>query len=218
MRTLTVGAVMTKDVAVVSPGTEFKDIAELLARRRISAVAVVDGETLVGVVSEADLLPKEQYAGEPAHHSRFGIHRDGRQRRKAAAVLARDLMTAPARTVGVAESLSAVARQLTGTGLRRLFVVDGDKLVGVIARRDLVGVFLRADAEIKSEIERDVFGKALLADPACYSVTVRNGEVMLLGRVERRSLVTAAGELAALVPGVVGVCNRLGYVWDDKRE
>lgn len=59
MRTLTVGAVMTRELSTVTPDTEFKDIAALLTREAISAVPVVDDQgTLQGVVSEADLLPK----------------------------------------------------------------------------------------------------------------------------------------------------------------
>lgn len=218
MRTLTVGAVMTTDLCVISPDTEFKDIAHLLARWKVSALPVVDDDgTLVGVVSEADLLPKEEFATDHVKPARLGGRRARRQRQKAGALRARDLMTAPARTVDVREPLPAVARHLTGSGLRRLFVLEDGKLAGVLARRDLLGVFLRPDAEIKAEIEAEVFGKVLLATPDRYSVTVHNGAVFLLGRLERRSSVAAAGKLAAVVPGVVEVRNRLDYVWDDHR-
>ncbi|WP_236794259.1 CBS domain-containing protein [Amycolatopsis sp. GM8] len=212
MRTLTVGEVMTRDVCAVPPDAEFKEIAVLLARRRISAVPVVEnGGTLLGVVSEADLLPKEEHVGERTRHAGHRV-----RRHKAEASRARDLMTAPARTIDIDVPLPVAARELAASGMRRLFVMDGERLVGVLARRDLLGVFLRPDGELKAEIETEVFGHALLASPGCYSVTVRGGEVLLLGRVERRSQVTAAGKLTALVPGVVEVRNRLDYVWDDQ--
>ncbi|KAA9153482.1 CBS domain-containing protein [Amycolatopsis acidicola] len=199
---------MTRDVHTVPPEAEFKDIARLLARERISAVPVVAGDgTVLGVVSEADLLPKQQRA--PGRHAR-------RWRHKAEASLARDLMTSPARTVDIGAPLAEVVRQLLDAGVRRLFVLDDGKLAGVLARRDVVGVFLRGDEELAAEIEDEVFHRALLADPGRYSITVVNGDVTLLGRLERKSAVRAAGELSALIPGVLSVCNRLDYVWDDE--
>lgn len=212
MRTMTVGAVMTRNLSTVTPDTEFKDVAALLAREAISAVPVVDADgTLEGVVSEADLLPKEEYVG--ATHRRFG----GRRAHKAAALRARDLMTSRVRTVDIRAQLPAVARELARGGMRRLFVLDEGKLVGVVARRDLLGVFLRPDDEVRDEVRGEVFELALHADPVSYSVTVKNGLVTLLGRLERKSAAVAAGTLTALVPGVVDVCNRLDYVWDDER-
>lgn len=217
MRTLTAGSVMTTQPCTVSPDAEFKDIATLLSGAGISAVPVVDEDgVLIGVVSEADLLPKEEHA-VMAGPSRFAGRRAQRDWRKASAVRARDLMTSPVRTVDIDTPLTWVARELSGDHLRRLFVVDGGRLVGVVARRDLLGVFLRPDAEVRAEIVDEVFGRVLHANPASYSVTVHNGVVTLLGRLERKSAVTAAGELTPLVPGVVDVCNRLDYVWDDER-
>lgn len=211
MRTLTAGAVMTTDLVTVKPDTEFKDIAALLASAGISAVPVVDAARgLVGVVSEADLLPREEAVNT-------GI-RDRGRRRKADALLARDLMTSPVRTVDVDEALPEVARQLAAHHLRRLFVLRDGKLAGVIARRDLVAVFLRPDDEIRAEIETEVFGDALGAEPGSYSVTVADGCVTLLGRLSRSTATLIAADLTARVPGVLEVRNRLDYVWQDERR
>lgn len=159
---------MTRDLVTVTPDTEFKEIAALMAGAAVSAVPVVgpDG-ALAGVVSEADLLP-------------------------------------------------AVAKRLAGHHLRRLFVLDGGKLVGVIARRDLMGVYLRPDTDVQAEVEAEVFDRVLRARPGSYRVSVTGGCVTLLGLLERRSAVRIAGQLTAQVPGVLEVRNRLDYVWQDQ--
>lgn len=211
---LTVDAVMTKNPFTVTPDTEFKDIAALLTREEISAVPVVEDGTLAGVVSEADLLCKEDTSRTAP--TMFSGKSTRSHWRKAQAVRARDLMTVPVRTVELGSSAAAVAHELTTAGLRRLFVVDHGKLVGVVSRRDLLGVFLRPDPDVRREVEEEVFIQVLRAEPASFTVTVERGVVTVLGRLERRSAVSSAERLIALVPGVVGVRNRLGYVWNDE--
>ena len=64
-----VGDVMTRDVVSVAPTAGYKEIADLMVRRSISAVPVVDAQRQVlGVVSEADLLAKLEYADRVPRH------------------------------------------------------------------------------------------------------------------------------------------------------
>ncbi|EME55093.1 CBS domain-containing protein [Amycolatopsis decaplanina] len=208
----TVSEVMTTDPIAVAPDTGYKRIAALMARQRISAVPVVDDSGApVGVVSEADLLARFR-SPRPAllagHHARD-------ESRKAKALLAKDLMTAPVVTVDAGASLAAAAVRLAKKDVRRLFVVEDAKLVGVVSRRDLLSSFRRADQEIRGEIERDVLTGALRVTPGQASVTVTDGVVTLLGRLDNRGAVERAGSLAKEVPGVVEVRNRLDFVWDD---
>ncbi|MGH8709523.1 MAG: CBS domain-containing protein, partial [Burkholderiales bacterium] len=56
--------IMTSPVLTVGPETQIKEIAALLFERRISAVPVVDGGALVGIVSEADLLHRQEIGTE----------------------------------------------------------------------------------------------------------------------------------------------------------
>ena len=61
---LTVADVMTRDVVTTAPETPFKQIEQLMAEHRVSALPVVDSEgVVVGVVSEADLLLKAEAEG-----------------------------------------------------------------------------------------------------------------------------------------------------------
>ena len=207
----TVADVMTTDVIRVEPDTPFKDIVDLVVGEAISAVPVVDAHSvLVGVVSEADLLCKQEFHGVEREPSDRRLRTEWR---KAAGVTAHDVMTTPVATITVDVPLTEAAGRLLRSGLRRLFVVDGDRLVGVLARRDLLRGFLRGDSDIRREIERDVFDRRLAADPRRVRVTVENGVVWLTGRLEWQGDVAAAERLSRSVAGVIGVRNRLDYAW-----
>lgn len=218
---LTVGAVMTPAPVAVSPDTNLTDIVALLAKERISAVAVVDGDGApIGVVSEAD-LPNAERTDDSGNGERSGTHAARRpvdSRARPDGNRASDLMSVPVRTIAAGTPIAEAARELGTRGLHRLFVVDGEgKLTGVVTRADLLDVYLRPDHDVQREIEKEVFGRVLRAEPASFSVSVDHGVVTVLGRLERRSAVTSAGRLIPLVHGVIGVRNRLDYVWDDER-
>lgn len=218
MRHETVQAVMTRDPVTVGLDTPFKDIAELLDERGISAVPVVDESGVpVGVVSEADLLAKAEFQDRDEPPSRFA----GPQRRqewlKAQALTAADLMSLRLVTVGPDTPLPVAARKLARTGVRRLLVIDDDgRLVGIMSRRDLLQPFLRDDEQILAEVREEVLQRALWLWPADVGVTVEDGVVTLSGTVERRSEAEIAVRLTRALPGVVAVQDRLEYSWDDR--
>ncbi len=212
MRT-TVSQVMTDSPIAVTPDTTYKRLAGLMALHRISAIPIVDEAGVpIGVVSEADLLARFR---RPRASFVSGRHAKD-EVRKATGLLAKDLMTEPVLTVGGAESVEAAATLLARKGVRRLFVVEDGKLTGVVSRRDLLSNFQRPDEEIRHDIERDVLAGILWVAPGQASVTVQDGVVTLLGRLDNRGAVERAGALVADVAGVVEVRNRLDFVWDDE--
>ncbi len=192
----TVSAVMTRLPVSVPAAAPLPTVAAVLASRQVSAVPVVDrAGAPVGVVSELDLI-------------RAGLRHDVDSR------TARDVMTGPIVTVTAGEPLAAAARLLVSAGVRRLFVVENGRLTGVLARRDLLTAYLCPDDEVRAQVEHDV--RALLSGPdELVNVTVRDGVVLLLGRVGWRSELGPLGAAAAAVPGVVEVRNRVGAFWDD---
>ncbi|NUT99223.1 MAG: CBS domain-containing protein [Saccharothrix sp.] len=218
MREPEIQTVMTREVVTVRPDTPFKEIVERLAAGAFSAVPVVDDDGRpLGVVSEADLLPKEQYRGGIDERPGVLAGRAPRRRwRQAHGVTAQDLMTAPVRTTTPTTRLSDAAGQLAESGVRRLFVVDRDgRLVGVLSRRDLLSVFLREDAEVEADVVQQILGRALWLEPAAVTVEVVDGVVTLRGHIERRSEVDMAIRLTRALPGVVDVEPHLSYGWDD---
>lgn len=207
----TVKDVMTTHVVAVRLNATYKEMAAKLRELRVSAFPVIDDENkVVGVVSEADLLTKE--ALEYSAPSLVGGILHGRERAKAAAVTAGDLMTRPPVTIGPRESVSHAARLMYSRKVKRLPVVDDDgRLVGIVTRTDVLGVYSRPDAEIRHDIIENVIVRTVLTDPARFTVTVKDGVVTVEGRPESAAVGRdMIGEIRH-VEGVVAVRDRLAY-------
>ncbi|MFY1594195.1 CBS domain-containing protein [Micromonospora sp. WMMD737] len=217
MRTWQVGDVMTRKVTTVGEQTPYREIVDALVRRGISGVPVVDGSRRVlGVVSESDLLHKVERAGHPDERRVFEGRRRRTAREKADALLARDLMTAPAVATWPEATISAAARQMDRESVKRLPVLDDlGRLVGIVTRGDLLRVHLRTDAEIREDVVQEVLRRVLAVRDGLVTVRVRGGEVTLDGRLDRRSAVELAVRLAGQVSGVVRVTSTLAYDVDD---
>ena len=216
MREPDVASVMTTQVFTARPDTPFKDLVRMITEQGISAVPVVDEHTRpVGVVSEADLLAKQEFhAGrdEQPHGDRAGRERWYR----ALAWTAGELMTTPVHTVPAGKPVSVAARMLSAEQVRRLFVVDDSgRIAGVVARRDLLKVYLRSDEELRESIEALLRSPAVGLPERTVGVSVRDGTATVDGVVDsaRQAEIVARAVLA--LPGVVGMRNNLRYVVDD---
>ena len=209
--------VMTTEVVTAEPSTRFKEIAALLAQHRISAVPVVDADRRVlGIVTEADLLLKQEHPDPKADVSLIWTRRRRRQRAKAAAAVAGKLMTAPAVTVPPTATVTEAARRMHTARIKRLPVVnERGQLLGIVSRADLLKVFTRPDEAIRSEIINDVIVGDLMMNPSRFFIDVDDGVVVLQGRVERRSLIPYLVRAVHHVEGVVRVENRLSFDVDD---
>jgi len=218
MKHRTVANVMTPAETVVSvhPGTPYKEIVRLLTEHQISALPVLgDAGRVLGVVSEADLLPKESRSQLPPPARLAFTSREAQTRHKAEADTALELMTAPAITITAEEDVSEAARRLEMHRIKRLPVVDETgRLVGIVSRRDILRIFLRTDQELLDE------ARALLVDdfwilPEGWSARVENGTVHLTGGMDRRSTVRIAESAVRRIDGVVSVESELTYAEDD---
>jgi CBS domain-containing protein len=209
---LKVSDVMTRDVITVTEDTQYKDIVSVLATHHITAVPVVNGYGGIGgVVSETDLIRKEQF--QRGHSRRLGQRT---ARTKAAGVKAGDVMSHPAITVPRTATVPEAARLMAARGITRLVVTtDDEALAGIVTRSDLLKVFLEPDDRILQRIRREVVVHALWDDPFAIEIEVHDGVVTLSGEVDNRSIADVAGKLTQDVDGVVAVDNRLTWVYDD---
>ena len=189
--------IMSSPVVSVTSETTVKEAARLLVDRGFNALPVVDGGRLVGIVTEADLVPLESRP-DPRSHMLPPRGDFGEVPHAVAQVMTAKVITLPAE-----EDAARAAHLMLQRSLRSIPVTDGDQVVGMVTRRDLLRVLARRDDAIRDELLK------LLADElpdACVGVTVVDGIVTLafrswLGPRDRR----IAELLAGTVPGVLSV-------------
>jgi CBS domain-containing protein len=201
-----VAELMTTDVVTVTPETPLRDAAAVLAERKISGLPVVDAEgRVVGVLSEADIVAKA--GGATREHRLLGwlLEPDLDLADKIAARTVSDAMSAPAITIDAHRRVHEAAKLMAAEGINRLPVVDGERLVGIITRADVVRAFARSDDEIAAEITDEILRRTLWLEPGSVTVKVENGVVTLDGEVESEADAELLPVFVSRVPGVVSV-------------
>jgi len=204
-------------VVTVPPEAPLKRVAELMVEHAISGLPVVDADRrVVGVVSEADIVAGETAgAGAEAMTARALSLADP----SAVAIprTAGEAMTAPAVTITPNQPMMAAAQRIVDRGVNRLAVVDEDgRLVGIVARADIVAAFARSDDEIADDV-REVLEHSLGLGPDAVQVAVVDGEVRLSGAVGTATYAKLAAFFASGVPGVVTVRSEV-QAPDDAEE
>ena len=205
---LRVADVMTTDVVAVAPETPLRELVHLLVERRIAGVPVCDASgAVVGVVSEADILVRERGAAATRHGALAWLlePHDEPDRERLEARTAAEAMSSPAVTITGGRSLADAARLMLERRVNRLPVVDDGRLVGIVARSDLVRAFDRSDEELLQEIRDGVILGGLWIDPSPIEIEVDAGYVTLRGAVTTESEHALVTRHVGRVPGVVAV-------------
>lgn len=218
----TIRDVMTRPVVSVRSDTPLKEVAQLLIDRRISGLPVVDDDgAVLGVVSEADFLIKEQGAEAVPHRRLARIFGESSESRswlaKLAALTAGEAMTAPAVSVSSHCRIVEAAGIMTARGFNRLPVIEDGRLVGIVTRADLIRAYVRSDDDLANAIRDDVLMRVLWLDPAAFTVVVLDGVASISGHVERRSIAEMVEQAVAMVPGILNVHVDLTWAMDDSR-
>lgn len=154
--------IMSQPVITVTPETGIKTAAALLVDRGISALPVVDSTgRLVGIVSEADLISIE-VRPDPRSQATPLAPTAGSTPRSVA-----DVMTPDVVVVSAKSDIAQAAKTMLNSDVKRVPVMSGRRMVGIVSRRDLVKVIALADEQIESKINN------LLADLGLTTATAR---------------------------------------------
>lgn len=221
-----VDTVMTAPVVSVKPSASIAEAAKLMLSLRISGLPVVKSDgTLVGIVSEGDMLRRSELGTErkrswwlellisPGKIADEYVHSHGRK--------VEEIMTTDVVTIRRNAQLDEVVELMARRYIKRLPVVEDGKVVGIIARSDLLRALARAlpigdepesdderiEVAILTELDKQSWGGARL-----IRVYVEDGAVELSGTIfdERERL--AARVVAENVPGVKSVSDQLVWV------
>jgi CBS-domain-containing membrane protein len=207
----TVKDVMSTHVIAVRQSAQYKEMAAMLHRMRLSAFPVIDEDNkVIGVVSETDLLTKEALEGSVPRTVQ-GMSRQ-RVRSQVNGVTAAELMTKPAVTIGPDDTVTDAARLMYNRRVKRLPVVNGDgTLIGIVTRSDVLSVYSKPDPQIQSEITEDLILGTFGCDPARFTVTVKDGIVTIEGTPDAIQAGLDIIDAARHMEGVVAVRDRLTY-------
>jgi CBS domain-containing protein len=151
--------IMTTDVITITPETSVDDVARLIWEHQIGSLPVVENGRVVGMVTDYDLITREAEYDSPVFFTfleaylRIPGTGDEEQLRRILATRARELMTAPAVTVGPDETVQNVATVMYDKRLNALPVVDQEgALVGIVTRADIVRLMV-ADENLFERLE-----------------------------------------------------------------
>ena len=209
---------MSTELIRVPPETTLRDAARLMVEAKISGLPVTDDEgSLVGLVTESDFLRKEVDRGEVMDSGLLGIlftKRDSlADAETVGEVMATDLFT-----ISPDATLVEAARSMTTHGIKRLPVVDRDgKLIGVIARSDIVAAFTRPDELIEDELKEDVLRRLLFLDPDLVKIEVSGGVVRISGELPTRSDARLLEAMVQRTDGVIRAELDLTWKVDDTK-
>jgi CBS domain-containing protein len=215
---------MTPNVVSVGTDTPVPDIATLMLERRISAVAVVDGEgRAVGVVSEGDLIRRPELETDKPRSRWLRVllspDDEARDFVKTHGLRARDVMSRPALGVAPDTSLAEIVGLMGKQRVKRLLVIDGGRLAGIVTRTDLLRALHAREALPTAVVPpddralRETILQALAAEDwagnAILNVQVAGGQVELWGAVDSEEQRRAIRVAVEGIPGVRSVTEHL---------
>ena len=146
MDELKVRDIMQTEVVTVGPGTTVRELADILAKHKISGVPVVgDERQVLGMVSEADIILQDadlhfpyyiQFLDSVIYLQSFGKFEE--RFRKAFGSKVTQIMSEEVISVSPEASVRDAATLMADHAVNRLPVVDNGKLVGIVTRGDIV--------------------------------------------------------------------------------
>ena len=217
--------IMTRPVITVAPETPIIEAANIMLQRHISGLPVVDkAGQLVGIISEGDFIRRSEIGTQrkrgrflkfilgPGKEATDFVHEHGRK--------IAEFMTPDTLTINEDTDLETIVELMEKNGVKRLPVMRGDKLVGIVSRSNLLQTVASLASEIPDPTADDDHIRNRIIDtleknnwcPFGLSVTVRDGIVHLSGVITEERSRQAAIVCAENVTGVKKVHDHLCWV------
>jgi CBS domain-containing protein len=216
---------MTRSVISVTPDTTIVEAANMMLQRHLSGLPVVD-ETgkLVGIVSEGDFIRRSEI-GTQRKHGRWlkfilgpgrsasdFVHEHGRK--------VSEVMTTSPVTINEDTALAEIADMMEQNNIKRLPVVRGDKVVGIVTRANLLQAVASLARQVPDPTADDDHIRNRIIDalekndwcPFGLSVIVRDGIVHLSGVITEEHARQAAIVAIENIEGVKKVHDHLCWV------
>jgi CBS domain-containing protein len=138
--------IMTVELVTVSPDTSVTDASRLMVEHRVGSLPVLDGDKVVGIVTESDLIHQDAKVHFPTYLDLLGgyvfspgsTERFEQSLRKAVGASVADVMTPKPITVTPDAAVEDISTLLVERDVGSVLVLDGDKLVGVVSKSDIV--------------------------------------------------------------------------------
>ena len=142
--------IMTKELITVSPQTEITIAAKILLEKRINGLPVIDDSgKLVGILCQSDLVAQQKSIPIPSVYTVLdsfipltSLKRIDKEVKKIAALKVEQAMTPKPVTVGPETDIEDVARLMVDKKYHTLPVMEGDKIVGVVGKEDVLKTLL----------------------------------------------------------------------------
>lgn len=208
--------VMTTHVISVNPDMPVREVARLFVEQKISGAPVVDSVgRVVGIISESDLLHRSELGTDKRQRSSwlklFSASEDARDYIKSHALKVKDVMSTPVIFVSEDTSIRDVADLLETRRVKRVPVLKGGELTGIISRANLVRALasLREDAPPDIEVSDSEIRAVLMGELAerewalaGRNIVVNSGIVHLWGIFHSADAIAAVRVAAEGIPGV----------------
>ncbi len=138
--------IMTKEVTTISPDTEIVNAAKILLEKRVNGLPVIDAfGRLVGILCQSDLVVQQKSIPIPSVFTLLesfipltSMKRIDKEVEKIAALTVEQAMTPDPVTVGPDTEIEEVARLMVDKKYHTLPVVEGDKVVGIVGKEDVL--------------------------------------------------------------------------------
>jgi CBS domain-containing protein len=226
MKTMTAAGVMQNNVLTVNSHASIADAAGTMLRNKVSGLPVIDWEgRLVGIVTEGDLLRRSEI-GTERHRSRWlelllgpghaASEYTAENGRKVSEVMSDQVIAVVPET-----PLAEVVALMEQHHIKRVPVLSGERLIGIVSRADLLRALADAaaegqvtvadDVQIREQIQQTI-DRERWSPRATIKIDVNNGIVTLSGCITDDRERIALSVLAENVPGVKKVVDELIWV------